>query len=163
MSCEFCNTYDFTSIAVRDNNIHMAGGSSRYTDPDVNRGRYHLFNFCPLCGANLYYYDLAEQAAEQKEDIKPVVVAVDGMGNRVDYAIFDDETTLTEVAYKVIKQLREETGCGFPMCKDAYRYAKSHDGDYDMMIAYCKAKVIAVSTGNMPFDKRVEHFMGDKK
>ena len=32
MSCEFCNNFDFTSVAVKDNNIHTAGGNSRFTD-----------------------------------------------------------------------------------------------------------------------------------
>jgi hypothetical protein len=160
MSCDFCNTYDFTSIAVRENNIHMAGGSSRFTDPDVNRGRYELFKYCPICGANLYYYDLSVEDAKHKlEQVKPVVVAVDGKGDRIDFAVFDDETTMPEDDYYMISQLRTDAGVGFQLAKEAFRYAKSHYGDYDMMIAYIKAKVMAVNTGNMPFDKRVEHFM----
>ena len=39
-------------------------------------------------------------------------------------------------------------------------YAKRRDGDYKMMVAYCKAKVCAVKLDE-PLDKRVERFMGD--
>ncbi len=161
MSCEFCNTYDFTSIAVRDNNIHMAGGSSRYTDPDVNRGRYKLFQYCPLCGANLLY-GTPELEKNYKKDAYPVRVAVDGMGNRIPFAIEDDDTVLTEEEYYTISQLKADTGCGFQMCKDAYRYAESHNGGYGMMVAYCKAKLYAVKT-NVPFHTRIERFMEDMK
>ena len=162
MSCEFCKSYDFTGIAVRENNIHMAGGSSRFTDPDVNRGRYQLFNFCPICGANLYYYDLAEEDAKHKlEQVKPIVVAVDSKGDRIDFAVFDDETTIPKEAYDMIQQLRQDTGVGYQMCRDAYRYTIKRGGNYSMMVAYIKAKVFAVNTGDMPFDKRVERFMRD--
>lgn len=142
MSCEFCNTYDFTSIAVRENNIHMAGGSSRFTDPNVNRGRYELFKYCPICGANLYYYALAEEDAKHKlEQVKSVVVAVDGRGDRIDFAVFDDETTIPEKVYYQISDLRVDCGVSFSLAKAAYAYAKAHNGGYDMMVAYCKGEV----------------------
>ena len=28
MSCEFCNSFDFTNVAVKDNNIHFAGSNN---------------------------------------------------------------------------------------------------------------------------------------
>lgn len=159
MSCEFCRTYDFTSIAVRENNIHMAGGSSSFTDPDVNRGRYQLFNFCPICGANLYYYDLAEEDAKHKlEQVKPVVVAVDGKGDRIDFAVFDDETTMSEEVYYAIHELKCDCGVNWSIAKDAYMYANRHNGDYKMMVAYCKARVCTVKLDE-PLDKRVQKFM----
>ena len=162
MSCEFCNTYDFTSIAVRENNIHMAGGSSRFTDPDVNRGRYHLFNFCPLCGANLYYYDLAEEDAKHKlEQVKPVVVAVDGKGDRIDYAIFDTDSSMSEKVYYEISDLRMDCGVSFSLAKAAYTYAKARNGGYDMMVAYCKAKQISPNAGMFSTDKLVDKIMSD--
>ena len=142
MSCEFCKSYDFTGIAVRDNNIFQAGGSARYTDPNVNKGRYQLFNFCPLCGANLYYYDLAEEDAKQKiEQIKPVVVAVDDMGNRIDYAVFDGDIVMSEEVYYQISDLRVDCGVSFSLAKAAYSYAKARNGGYDMMVAYCKGEI----------------------
>ena len=142
MSCEFCNSYDFTGIAVRENNIHMAGGSSRFTDPNVNKGRYQLFNFCPICGSRLCYYDLAYEDAKHKlESVKPVVVAVDDKGDRIDFAVFDGETTMLEEVYYQISDLRVDCGVSFSLAKTAYAYAKAHGGGYSMMVAYCKGEI----------------------
>ncbi len=162
MSCEFCERFDFTSVAVRDNNIHTAGGSSRFTDDAYDDRGFQLFQFCPICGCSLLYEKPSANRLPAHSS-KPVKVALDSMGNRIDYAVFDDDTTMPEDDFYIISQLRTDCGVGFQLAKDAYRYAKSHNGDYDMMVAYIKAKVFAVNTGNMPFDKRVERFMGDKK
>ena len=164
MSCEFCKHFDFTGVCVKDNSIHLAGGNTNFVECYKRYPGMKLFEYCPICGTKLCYYELADEDVKHKlENVKPIVVAVDSKGDRIDYAVFDDETTMPEDDYYMISQLRTDAGVGFQLAKEAFRYAKSHYGDYDMMIAYIKAKVMAVNTGNMPFDKRVEHFMGDKK
>ena len=55
-----------------------------------------------------------------------------------------------------IKELREKTGCGMFLCKQALDYAK---GDGRVAIAYLKAKSYAVATPNISFDERVKLFI----
>ena len=157
MSCDFCNTYDFTSIAVRENNVHLAGGSSRYTDPAVNRGRYKLFQFCPLCGSPLLYESTSDNVIPARSNT-PVKVAVDCYGQRIPFAIEDDDCVMTEEDYYAISDLKADCGVNFSLAKDAYMYAKRRNGDYKMMVAYCKAKVCTVKLDE-PLDKRVQKFM----
>ena len=57
-----------------------------------------------------------------------------------------------------IKELRDRTGCGLKLCRDAWLYAEEHGGDMQMAIAYCKAKTLAVYT-NCSFDERVKRFL----
>ena len=161
MSCEFCNKFDFTSVAIKDNNICSAGGSSRFTDTAYdNRPEFQLFQFCPICGSSLLY-EKASANRMSAHSSAPVRVAVNCYGQRIPFAIEDDDIVLSEEEYYTISQLKADTGCGFQMCKDAYRYAESHDeGNYSMMVAYCKAKVCGVKT-DIPFHARVERFMED--
>ena len=55
-------------------------------------------------------------------------------------------------------ELRAATGCGLTMCKDALRYAESHGGGKEMVMAYLKAKTFAVKI-SCGFDVRVQRFM----
>lgn len=159
MSCEFCNNFDFTSVAVKENNIHTAGGSSRFTDDHYrSRPEYKLFNYCPICGANLCYYVEADPPKET--DTTAVVVAVDCNGRRIPFAIEDDDCTMSEEEYYAISNLKADYGVNWLLAKDAYTYAKRHNGDYKMMGAYCKAKVCTVKLDE-PLDKRVKRFMED--
>lgn len=160
MSCEFCNKFDFTSVAVKENNIHSAGGSSRFTDAAYdNRPEFQLFQFCPICGCSILYEKPSANRVPAHSPA-PVRVAVDCYGQRIPFAIEDDDLVLSEEEYRTINQLKADTGCGFQMCKDAYRYAESYGGNYGMMIAYCKAKVYGVKT-DIPFHTRVKSFMED--
>jgi len=58
-----------------------------------------------------------------------------------------------------IQELREQTGCGMMMCKQAFDYAK---GDDRRAIAYLKAKTYAVSTPKLTFDERVKLFFDNE-
>lgn len=137
MSCEFCNKFDFTSVAVKDNNICGAGGSSRFTDAAYdNRPEFQLFNYCPICGAKLFYYETAEKT---DTNIKPVVVAVDDMGQRIPFAIYDSDTVMSEEAYCTISDLRVDAGCSFKLAKKAYEYVTKYGGGYSQMLFYCQA------------------------
>ena len=159
MSCEFCNNFDFTSVAVKENNIHTAGGSSRFTDVAYDGKGFQLFQFCPVCGSSLLY----ERPSNNKlpaHSNAPVKVAVDCYGQRIPFAIEDDDCVMTEEDYYGISDLKADCGVNFSLAKDAYMYAKRRNGDYKMMVAYCKAKVCAVKL-DMPLDKRVERFMED--
>lgn len=162
MSCEFCNKFDFTSVAVKDNNICTAGGSGRFTDAAYdNRPEFQLFQYCPICGCSLLY----EKPSANKlpaHSSAPVKVAVDCYGQRIPFAIEEGDVVLSTDAYYTIMQLREDTGVRFQLAKDAYFYAKANEGDYGMMITYIKAKVCAVKT-SVPFNTRIERFMGDMK
>lgn len=158
MSCEFCNKFEFSSVVIKDNNIHFAGGSNRFTDGTWDNSVYKLFQYCPLCGARLLYKN--SPAPEILSEVDRV--ACDEHGNRIDYALYETDTVVDEKGYEVICQLKTDTGCSFQMCKNAYDYAIAHKGDYSMMIAYCKAKVVAVEA-RIPFDARVQEFMKDVK
>ena len=158
MSCEFCKTYDFTSIAVKENNICTAGGSSRFTDAAYdNRPEYQLFQFCPICGCSLLY-EKASANRRPPHSCSPVKVAVDCYGRRIPFAIEDDDCVMTEEDYYNISDLKADCGVNFSLAKDAYMYAKRRNGDYKMMVAYCKAKVCTVKLDE-PLDKRVQKFM----
>ena len=159
MSCDFCSKFNFTKVSVRDGALRIAGGNTNFVDSSIKDPSVKLFHYCPICGSALLY-DAPVLNEGPKLDIKPMVVAVDSNWNKVDYAVFDGETTVTVEAYDLIKQLREETGCGIRLCKDAYKYALEHNGGYIMMVAYCKAKVAAVKS-SMPFDERVKKYMED--
>lgn len=142
MSCEFCKKFDFTSVCVKDNSIHLAGGNTNFVECYKRYPGMKLFEYCPICGGNLCYYELADEDSKHKlEQIKPIVVAVDSKGDRVDFAVFDDETTLPEEVYYQISDLRVDCGVSFSLAKAAYAYAKAHDGGYDMMVAYCKGDI----------------------
>lgn len=158
MSCEFCNKFEFAAVTIKDNNIHFAGGSNRFTDGTWDNSVYKLFQYCPLCGARLLYKN--SPAPERLSEVARV--ACDEQGNKIDYAVYDADVVIDEKAYKVITQLKTDTGCAFVMCKNAYYYALAHKGDYDMMIAYCKAKVVSVDA-KIPFDARVKEFMDAMK
>ncbi len=54
-------------------------------------------------------------------------------------------------------ELKNLTGCGLSMCKDALKYSDEHGGGDDMAIAYLKAKCCAVKT-TCSFDERVMMF-----
>ena len=74
MSCNFCKNYDFSSVAVKDNEIHLAGGNTSFIEaysmyPDVIK----LFQHCPLCGAHILY-DKVEANVNYKEDAYPIIV-----------------------------------------------------------------------------------------
>ena len=159
MSCEFCEKFDFTSVAVKENNIHTAGGSNRFTDESYDGKGFQLFQFCPLCGSSLLYERPACNAMPAHSSA-PVKVAVDCYGQRIPFAIEDDDCVVSEEDYYAIHELKYDCGVSFSIAKDAYMYAKRRNGDYKMMVAYCKAKVCAVKL-DMPLDKRVERFMED--
>lgn len=161
MSCEFCNNFDFTSVAVKENNIHTAGGSGRFTDTAYDGRGFQLFQFCPVCGCSLLY----ERPSNNKipaHSNAPVKVAVDCYGQRIPFAIFDDDEVMTEEVYYAIHELKCDCGVSFSLAKDAYMYAKRRNGDYKMMVAYCKAKVCTIKLDE-PLDKRVQKFMEDMK
>ena len=158
MSSELCHKFEFAAVAIKDNNIHFAGGSNRFTDGTWDNSVYKLFQYCPLCGARLLYKN--SPAPEILSEVDRV--ACDEQGNKIDYAIYDTDVVIDEKAYEVITQLKTDTGCAFMMCKNAYYYALAHKGDYDMMIAYCKAKVVSVGA-KIPFDARVKEFMDAMK
>lgn len=61
-----------------------------------------------------------------------------------------------------IKTLMWLTGCDMKTCKDAWKYAEEHKGHYEMAVAYCKAKTLAVKT-TCSFDDRVKRFMDTRK
>lgn len=159
MSCDFCCKFNFTKVAVKGGAIHLAGGNTNFIDRSIKDPSIKLFHYCPICGSALLY-DAHILNEGPKLDIKPAVVAVDSNWNQLDYAVFDDETTVTVEAYNLIKQLRDDTGCGLRLCKAAYKYSIEHNGGYEMMVAYCKAKVIAVKS-NIPFDDSVKRYMED--
>lgn len=132
MSCEFCNKFDFTSVAVKDNNICSAGGSSRFTDDHYkSKPEYQLFNHCPICGAKLCYY---VEATLTKEGSTTVVVAVDDTGRRIPFAVEDSDVVLTKEVYDIISDLRADTGCTFRLAKSAYDQVGKYG--YGSMIAY---------------------------
>ena len=58
-----------------------------------------------------------------------------------------------------ILKLRDETGVGLRLCKEAIDYA---NGDYELEKAYIKAKTLAVATPKLTFDERVMLFKDDK-
>lgn len=150
MSCEFCKQYDFTSVAIKDNNIHLAGGNTNFVEcARVYPDSIKLFKFCPICGSDLLYEAPEEPTYKRSKDV--VRVAVDTYGNRVDYAVFDDDAVLSVEAYDTINCLRYDTGCSFQVCKDAYNYSMKHDGSYGMMVAYCKAMLFAIKA-NVPLN-----------
>ena len=158
MSCEFCNNFDFTSVAVKDTNICTAGGSSRFTDAAYDdRPEFQLFQFCPICGCSLLYEKPSANRMPAHSSA-PVKVAVDCYGQRIPFAIFDDDEVMTEEVYYAIHELKCDCGVSFSLAKDAYMYAKRRNGDYKMMVAYCKAKVCTVKLDE-PLDKRVQKFM----
>lgn len=64
----------------------------------------------------------------------------------------------TNTPYDLINKLRSYTGVGMAMCKDAYKYAVSRDGGYNMMLAYVKAKSLAVYFSGT-FDEKVDMFL----
>ena len=133
MSCEFCEKFDFTSVAVKDNNICSAGGSSRFTDDHYkSKPEYQLFNHCPICGANLCYY--VEADPPKATDATTVVVAVDDMGQRIPFAVLDGDAVLTKEAYDIISDLRADTGCTFRLAKAAYEQVGKFG--YGSMLAY---------------------------
>lgn len=132
MSCEFCNNFDFTSVAVKDNNICAAGGSGRFTDDHYkSKPEYQLFNHCPICGAKLCYY---VEATLTKEGSTTVVVPVDDMGRRIPFAVEDSDAVLTKEAYDIISDLRGDTGCTFRLAKSAYDQFNKYG--YVSMVAY---------------------------
>lgn len=134
MSCEFCNNFDFTSVAVKDNNIHTAGGSSRFTDDHYkDKPEFKLFNHCPICGARLFYYGVADKT---EGDSNPVVVAVDGTGARIPFAVLDSDSVLPKEVYDIISDLRADTGCTFRLAKSAYEQVGKYG--YGSMVAYIK-------------------------
>lgn len=57
-------------------------------------------------------------------------------------------------------ELKNLSGCSLAMCKKALEYAVAHNGDDRVVIAYLKAKTIAVKT-TCDFDERVRRFMED--
>lgn len=61
---------------------------------------------------------------------------------------------------KEIKSLRDYSGCGISDCKNALVYA---EGNWDIAVAYLKAKYYAVNTGNVSFDERVKMFLNTNK
>ena len=135
MGCKFCKKFDFTSVAVKDNAICMAGGSGRFTDDHYrSRPEYQLFNYCPICGANLCYYQDATNTTRTT-----VVVALDDTGNRIPFAVEPTDVVLSEEAYYTISDLRVDMGCSFQLAKKAYEYAKENGGGYNEMIGACKA------------------------
>ena len=132
MSCEFCNNFDFTSVAVKDNNIHTAGGSSRFTDDHYKaKAEFQFFNHCPVCGARLCYYEAADKT---EDDTKPVVIAIDSTGARIPFAVEDCDSVLPKEVYDIISDLRADTGCTFRLAKSAYD--KVGEYGYGSMIAY---------------------------
>lgn len=137
MSCEFCNKFDFTSVAVKDNNICSAGGSSRFTDAAYdNRPEFQLFQFCPICGCSLLYEKPSANRMPAHSSA-PVKVAVDCYGQRIPFAIEDDDVVLTEEAYHTISDLRADTGCSFSAAKRAYEYVQKTSGTYTEMLFCC--------------------------
>lgn len=54
-----------------------------------------------------------------------------------------------------VKELREKTGVGLMLCKQAIDYAKGNEAT---AIAYIRAKTLAVATPKLTFDERVELF-----
>lgn len=59
-----------------------------------------------------------------------------------------------------IQHLKEWSGCSLANCKDAWLYSK---GNYDLAVAYLKAKGIAIATPGLTFDERVQRFYKSKK
>jgi translation elongation factor EF-Ts len=59
-------------------------------------------------------------------------------------------------------KLRDLTGCGLSLCRQAMAYAVEHSGDDRMAIAYLKAKCFAVKT-TCSFDERVQMFMKENE
>lgn len=55
-----------------------------------------------------------------------------------------------------INELREKSGCGLTLCKQAIDYAK---GDEKVALAYLKAKTLAVATPKITFNERVKLFI----
>lgn len=134
MSCDFCKSFDFTSVAAKDNNICHAGGSGRFTDDHYkSRPEFQLFNYCPICGANLCYYKDATNVTRTT-----VIVALDDAGNRIPFAVDATDVVLSEESYSTISDLRADTGCSFSMAKQAYEYAKKNGGGYNEMMGACK-------------------------
>jgi hypothetical protein len=163
MSCEFCNNFDFTSVAVKENNIHTSGGSIRFTDAAYdNRPEFQLFQFCPICGCSLLY-EKASANRMPAHSSAPVKVAVDCYGQRIPFAIEDDDCVMTEEEYYTITDLQADCGVSFSLAKDAYMYAKRRDGDYNMMVAYIKAKITAISVSDRQFTERLKFFLREKK
>lgn len=138
MSCDFCSKFDFTSVAVKDNSICTAGGSSRFTDTFYKgKPEYQLFNHCPICGARLCYYE-----DDQHISRTTVVVAIDDMGNRIPFAVEPTDDVLSEEAYYTISDLRVDMGCSFSLAKKAYNFAKKNGNGYGEMVAYCKSTML---------------------
>ena len=54
--------------------------------------------------------------------------------------------------------LRDKYNCPIKLCLEAVQYAKEHNGDETMELAYLKAKSFAVKT-TCSFDDRVRRFM----
>lgn len=68
------------------------------------------------------------------------------------------KATKKPTSKNLLTRLRNETNCGVEMCKDAIKYAEKHNGGYDMMVAYLKAKTLAVYHRGS-FDDRVLYIM----
>lgn len=134
MSCEFCNKFDFTSVAVKENNIHSAGGSSRFTDAAYdNRPEFQLFQYCPICGCSILYEKPSANRMPAHSPA-PVKVAGECYGQRIPFAIEDDDVVLTKEVYDIISDLRADTGCTFRLAKSAYDQVGKYG--YGSMIAY---------------------------
>lgn len=160
MSCDFCTKFNFNKVAVIDDTIHLAGGNINFTDYSVKDLSVKLFQFCPICGCSLVYDKLSANKV-YTHNIRLATAAVDSNQTKEAYKTSDDEFIITEEALILIKHLRDQTGCSLQLCKNAYKYSIEHNGDYAMMVAYCKAKVFVVNT-NIPFDDCVKRYMKDR-
>jgi len=59
---------------------------------------------------------------------------------------------------EIINMLRQDTGCSRQLASQAFRYAfEKKVADYDLMIAYIRAKSLAVKTYGT-LDERVNDF-----
>lgn len=56
-----------------------------------------------------------------------------------------------------IEELARRTGVGRAMCKEAYEYAMARNGNFNMMLAYIKAKSLASYV--TPFEAKVNMFL----
>ena len=137
MSCEFCNNFDFTSVAVKENSIRTAGGSSRFTDTAYDGMSYQLFQFCPVCGSSLLYERPSNNKVPAHSNTS-VKVAVDDMGQCIPFALYDTDQVLSEEAYRTISDLRADTGCSFSAAKKAYEYVQKTNGTYTEMLFCCR-------------------------
>ena len=114
MSCNFCNNFNFNTIAIKNCQVHIAGGNSSFEE----HKEFAMFQFCPLCGGKITQL---KQSQQKQEDCVP-----------------KENETMNEAEYNTVCELCAEAGCSWEIGKQVFLNNQNTNITFSEMVSLCK-------------------------